>query len=159
MKTITRIEIDEDSQDFFRHSYGPLSMYGKNQEEMYGKKENLITRLENRYKVTLGKHIRVLRDDVILFFPTKIGLTGKLAYCDWDVFDVDFRCASGLESIKPVGATSERSYEKLLSSFSVSDVLRPSLNNDRPPLYVYQYRNFYVAKSVTIDLINFADIT
>jgi len=148
-----KIEIEEGPDCFFRHSYGPLGLYGKNQEAMYGKKENLISRLENRYKVTLGKHVRVLRDDVILFFPTKTGLTGKLAFYDWDVFDADSSGYLGLISMKPCEPVSDRAWENFLHSVGIYD----SQFAGGTALFAYQYRKLYTVPSATFETLHFTE--
>lgn len=64
---------------------GELEVYGDNQEDTYGKKENLIECLQSRYNVKLGRHVRHLCGEIILFFPHKTGLIGKgLAQRQWE---------------------------------------------------------------------------
>lgn len=61
---------------FSRNYIGKLEKYGEEQERYYGKKKELIERLERLYDVKLGRYVRHLCGEIILFFPHKTGLTG-----------------------------------------------------------------------------------
>ena len=61
---------------FLRDYIGKLEKYGEEQEAYHGKKADLIERLERLYNVKLGRYVRHLCGEIILFFPRKRGLTG-----------------------------------------------------------------------------------
>lgn len=142
----------EDGKDFFRHSYDYLNHYGPKQVQLYGSKENLIARLEDRYKIQIGKNVRQLCGDIILFFPTKTGLTGMgWPNREWYVQYGDFCVDEGLLFIKPGSDTTliDAAYKRLYSTYGLVPgpfggyELLPYLM----PLYLYHHGQFYIASS------------
>ena len=146
-KIITpKVTIEDDGIDLFRHAYARLELYGDEQTKLYGYKETLVNRLQYRHGIQLGKNIRKLCGDIILFFPTKTGLSGKLGLCEWDVFSGDFCPFSGLISFQP--CIEAPNYDRFLRSlgFGEDGKLLSGLN----PLYLYQHGQLYVARSVNL---------
>lgn len=77
MITSTTIRDSTDNFPCFSRDYtGILEKYSKEQELYYGEKTDLIERLERLYGVQLGRYVRHLCGEIILFFPHKTGLTG-----------------------------------------------------------------------------------
>lgn len=61
---------------FDRAYIGKLEKYNPGMEWRYGTKQELKKRLEEYYGVTLGKYVRHVAGEVIIFFANKVGLTG-----------------------------------------------------------------------------------
>ena len=73
----TTFRSDEKPFEFVRYYVGTLDEYSENSVKRFGKKHELKQRLEHFYGVELGKYVRQISDEIIIFFSNKTGLTGK----------------------------------------------------------------------------------
>ena len=132
-----------------------LEKYGKAQEDYYGEKEKLIKQVEKRYKdtcVKLGRYVRHLCGEIILFFPHKTGLIGMdWAQRQWQGIYIEdgshygrlFSLTPGIDTELPPVA-----YQHLYRSFGLvrDDLATIEYRRlDREALYVYQYGILYKA--------------
>ena len=70
--------------DFQRNYIGKLEQYGPKAVERFGTKRELKDRLEEFYGVKLGKYVRQVSNEIVIFFSNKTGLTGNgWAQRDW----------------------------------------------------------------------------
>lgn len=68
---------DEKSFEFNRYYSGTLDEYNEDTVKRFGRKHELKQRLEHFYGVELGKYVRQISNEIIIFFSNKTGLTGK----------------------------------------------------------------------------------
>lgn len=133
-----RLVITENDHDCYRDYYGQLGPYGDEQYKLYGSKETLAALIKHRYHITPGKYIRQL-GDTVLFFPTKIGLTGSLAAAAWRTEYWYTGPLDGLVSFA-VGDIPAAALERFRNSFGCWDNNRGLPEN---PLLLYQYVRLY----------------
>lgn len=152
--TTVRSSDKENFPCFYREYTGVLEKYGDTQEKYYGKKADLIERLERMYDVKLGRNVRHLCGEIILFFPRRTGLTGQgMAQCQWQgtYFEENFH-EDGLTHLTPgIGTeipTSE--YDRLFQAIGLSPEYGGHHYCRKPPhssqaLYIYFFGTLYVA--------------
>lgn len=133
-----RLVITESGYDCYRDYLGRLGPYGEEQIKLYGSKETLAALIEHRYHITPGKYIRQL-GDTVLFFPTKIGLTGSLAAAAWRTEYWYTGPLDGLVSFA-VGDIPAAALERFRNSFGYWDAVHGLTPN---PLLLYQYGRLY----------------
>ena len=63
--------------EFERYYSGTLEAYNEDTFKRFGSKHQLKQRLEYFYGVELGKYVRQISSEIIIFFSNKTGLTGK----------------------------------------------------------------------------------
>lgn len=104
MITSTTVRDNIDNFPCFSRDYiGTLEKYGEEQELYYGKKSDLIERLEYMYDVKLGRYVRHLCGELIIFFPHKTGLIGEgMAQHQWQAtYYEDNAPYDGLDCLTP----------------------------------------------------------
>lgn len=157
--------LDDHGGHTIRRYTGQLEKYGKEQEAYYGEKEKLIKQVEKRYKgkgVKLGRYVRHLCGEIILFFPHKTGLTGAgWAQRRWQgIYIEDGSRYGGLFSLTP-GIDTElppAAYQHLYRSFGLvrDDIATIEYRRQYwEALYVYQHGILYkvnYAKNETLHL-------
>lgn len=152
--SVPKICVENEGYSFYSTTYSTLSLYGTDQVKLYGMKNCLINRLEDYYKIELGKNVRVLGGNIILFFPSKIGLFGKMGQTEWTALFGDFELACCMLCICPTGFTDfGPHYDRFVQSLGMIDdghgYYRPD-NSDTLPLYLYHHERLYWAESITL---------
>lgn len=134
----------------FIHIYGKMRPYGDAQEELYGMLPKLRHRLECISGITLGKYVRTVGLDTVLFLSTRTGLVGRWAEATWDVFvgDDDILC------LRPEKNASETKsvYTILYRSFNLIPKYTSFtyLCASKGPLHVYRQGRLYLANNTDV---------
>lgn len=148
MYDITQAESGDRFNGFEPAFTGTLEKFGNEQEQQYGKKENLIECLQSRYNVRLGRYVRHICGEIILFFPHKTGLTGMdMGQRQWGVeYDKPHDPECGL-SLLTIGSDIECypvAYHNLFCAFGLEIITEDGGYGGcciKNPLYVYHGRS------------------